>query len=231
MKSILTLNDLPFSERPRERLAQHGATALSSVELLALILGRGTRGEPVLKIAQELLSRFGSLKKIADASVEDLKKINGLGLAKASQLTACFEIARRTQETTDSISRTKAGSARDIFNFLRPKIGHFVKEHFLVISCDTRQGIIALDTISVGILNASIVHPREVFETAIRRHAATIIIAHNHPSHNPEPSDADIEITKKIYDAGEIFGIKLIDHIIVARHSYASLRELKLFPS
>lgn len=231
MKHVYTLNDLPHSERPRERLAHHGSSALSSVELIALILGRGTRGEPVMMIAQKLLSQFGSLKNIAEASVEDLQKINGLGLAKASQIKACFEIANRINAPVEIQTRTIVKSAKDIYVLLKPAIGHFVKEHFIVVSCDTRGGVIAMDTVSIGILNASIVHPREVFEVAIRRHAYSIILAHNHPSGNTEPSDADIAVTNKMYEAGEIFGVKMIDHIIVTQHAFSSLRELKLFPT
>lgn len=230
MNTSFTLNDLPQSERPRERLAQYGAATLSSVELLALILGRGTRGEPVMMIAQKLISRFGSLENISTASVEDLQKIKGLGLAKASQLKACFEISLRLQSPASSSNKIIIKSPKDIFKILKPKIGHFTKEHFIVISCDTRNGIIAMDTVSIGILNASLLHPREVFETAIRRHAATIVLVHNHPSGNPDPSDADIDITRKMHQAGEIIGIGVMDHIIVAKDSFSSLREMKLFP-
>lgn len=230
MKTIGTLNDLPLSERPRERLAQHGANTLSSTELLALILGRGTRGEPVMMIAQKLISQFGSLEKIAEASVEDLQKTKGLGVAKASQLKACFEIAHRLQSSALIADKVIITSPADIYKILKPKMGSFTKEHFVIISCDTRNGIIAMDTVSIGILNASLLHPREVFETAIRRHAALIVLAHNHPSGNPDPSDADIDITKKIYQSGQIIGIPMMDHIIVAKHFFASLREMKLFP-
>lgn len=228
VKTILTLNDLPHPERPRERLAQHGASTLSSVELLALILGRGTRGEPVMIISQKLISRFGSLRKLADASIEDLKKTKGLGLAKASQLKACFEIALRLNLPETPAEKIIVHSPEDIFKLLQPKIGHFTKEHFILVSCNTRSGIIGMDTVSIGILNASLLHPREIFDTAIRRHAASIMLVHNHPSGDPDPSDADIEITKKIYQAGQILGIPVVDHIIIATRSFSSLREMKL---
>ena len=230
MKLLLTLNDLPQSERPRERLAKYGASALSAAELLALILGRGTRGEPVMMIAHKLISQFGSLENISTASVEDLLKIKGLGMAKASQLQACFEMSQRLQSPASSSDKTIITSPEVVFQLLKPKIGQFKKEHFIVISCDTRNGIIAMDTVSIGILNASLLHPREVFDTAIRRHAASIVLVHNHPSGNPEPSDADIDITKKMHHAGEIIGIGVLDHIIVAKNSFSSLREMKLFP-
>ena len=232
MTSLLTLNDLPQSERPRERLSRYGSSVLSSTELLALILGRGTRGEPVMVLAQKILSQFGSLEKIAEASIENLREIKGLGHAKASQLKACFEIVSRLQ-SAHSVDPTKTyvNTPRDLYVLLQPRIAKYTKEHFLVISLDTRNAIIAIDTVSIGILNASIVHPREVFNIAIRRHAATIILSHNHPSGNAEPSSADIEITKRICEAGEVVGIEVADHIIVTKHSFSSLRELGLLNS
>ncbi len=228
---IFTLNDLPRAERPRERLAMHGPDTLSSVELLAIILGRGIRGEPVMIIAQKLISQFGSLENIATASLEDLLEVKGLGLAKAAQLKACFEISRRIISPASTAQKIIIRSSQDVFKMLQPKIGHFTKEHFIVISCDTRNGIIAADTVSIGILNASLLHPREIFDTAIRRHAASIVLVHNHPSGDPDPSDQDIEITEKVFKAGVIIGIPILDHIIIAKDSFSSLRDLKLFPS
>lgn len=208
----------------------HGSASLSSVELLAIILGRGIRGEPVMMIAQKLISQFGSLENIANASLEDLLEVKGLGLAKASQLKACFEISHRMNSPSSSSQKTIIKSPQDVYAMLQPKIGHFTKEHFIVISCNTRNGIIATDTVSIGILNASLLHPREVFDTAICRHAASIVLVHNHPSGDPTPSDADIEITEKIYKAGVIIGIPVLDHIVIAKDSFSSLREMKLFP-
>src|SRR5690606_10166737 len=181
-----TVHDLPLSERPRERLLSAGPKALSSLELLALILGRGIKGESVMVTAQKLLSHFGSLKNTLEASIADLTKIRGLGPAKASQLMACFEIARRIahEEISDELNRTNRDSIKTpeaAVRLVRSEITDFSKENFFVLSFDTRNKLIGIDKVSLGTLNASLVHPRETFESAIRKHAAQIMIAHNHP--------------------------------------------------
>ncbi len=225
-----TVHDLPLSERPRERLLSAGPKALSSLELLALILGRGIKGESVMVTAQKLLSHFGSLKNTLEASIADLTKIRGLGPAKASQLMACFEIARRIahEEISDELNRTNRDSIKTpeaAVRLVRSEITDFSKENFFVLSFDTRNKLIGIDKVSLGTLNASLVHPRETFESAIRKHAAQIMIAHNHPSGSTEPSEEDIKITKRLYEAGKIMGIELIDHLIVTRNHYLSFME------
>src|SRR6185312_15145488 len=219
-----TLRDLPSEERPRERLIHYGVDVLSSQELLALILGRGIEGEPVMVTSQKLLAHFGSLSKLQDASFEDLCSIRGIGTAKACQLLAIFAINKRL--TSDKLQAVRnKGKKKDIayiVSLLQQKISDYSKEHVAVISLDTRHEVIGSDTIAIGILNANVVHPREIFEAAIRRHAASIIISHNHPSGNPEPSDDDIIVTKKLMEAGKLFGIPVIDHIIVTKNTYYS---------
>ncbi|MDP4007279.1 MAG: DNA repair protein RadC, partial [bacterium] len=201
MKQAFTVRDLPISERPRERLEKYGAEALSAQELLALILGRGVRGESVMMTAQRLLSEFGSLEGVMDASLEELKKLNGIGIAKAGQIKACLEIARRAQVQRDAVQDSpKKGkdhivSPKEVHALVQSRLREYSKEHFFVLSFDTRNKLLGMDTISVGTLNASLVHPREAFESAIRRHADHIIIAHNHPSEELEPSEEDIEVT------------------------------------
>lgn len=225
MKASYTLHDLPRSERPRERLVLHGSEALSAPELLALVLGRGVAGEPVMMTAQKLLSQFGSLATLCSASMEDLQTVKGIGVAKACQLKAILEIARRMGETADGSSKKSRNAMlapADVFGLLNPKIGHLKKEHFVLISFDTRNRVIGMDTISVGTLNASLVHPREMFEIAIRRHAASVIIAHNHPSGDPDPSDEDIRVTAKLTEAGKLLGIQVLDHIIVGKDRFYS---------
>jgi DNA repair protein RadC len=226
MPRSFTLHDLPQEERPRERLQKYGAEALSVSELLALILGSGIQGEPVTLTAQKLLSKFGSLKAMSEASLEDLQSIKGLGLAKATQIKACFEIARRagSGEVVKS-SRRKPLTPMAIFELLRSKITQFAKEHFVVVSLDSRNTVLGIDTVSIGTLNASLVHPRETFEAAIARHAAQVIIAHNHPSGDVEPSQGDIDTTKRLKEAGELLGIEVIDHLIIGKNSYFSFRE------
>lgn len=222
-----TLNDLPQSERPRERLVTFGVEALSAQELLALILGRGIRGESVMMTAQKLLSHFGSLHSLVHASLEDLQSVRGIGPAKACQLQAILEISKRLSEPT-STKNSKARSLLSphaVYEMLKPKIAHLKKEHFVLISFDTRNKVIGMDTISVGTLNASLVHPRELFGIAIRRHAASVIIAHNHPSGDPDPSDEDIKVTAKLVEAGKLMGIIVLDHIVVSSTSFYSFSE------
>jgi DNA repair protein RadC len=232
MKKSFTIHDLPSSERPRERLQKFGPDALSAQELLALILGRGIGGESVMMTAQKLLSHFGSLEAIMDASLEDLQNIRGLGIAKASQIKACFEIARRIYNS-DEISESKNKnkliiSPRDVFKLVKSKILHYAKEHFVVLSFDSRNRFLGMDTISVGTLNANLVHPRETFESAIRRHAAQVVLAHNHPSGELEPSEDDLEITKRLVEAGKILGIELLDHIIITKDGFLSFKDKNL---
>lgn len=229
-----TIYNLPPLERPRERLLRYGAEVLSLQELLALILAEGTKNQSVIDISQKILSKFGSLEKISQASIEDLKEIKGVGLAKACQLKACFEIARRINFFKENIFSEKKYlnkkfiTPKDIYYQVRGKIINYHKEHFIVVSLDNRHSIISVDTISVGILNRNLIHPRETFEIAIKNHSAQIIICHNHPSGDPTPSEEDILITKKLVEAGKIIGIEVIDHLIITKKNYFSFAEKKI---
>jgi DNA repair protein RadC len=218
-------------------LIEHGANKLSSPELLSLILNTGTKGESVIMLSQKLILHFGSLKGIMEASLEDLKLIKGLGETKASKLLASFEISKRAfkekiaaeQRADEDRKKYNAVTSPDeIYNILKEKISNFSKEHFYVISLDTRNNFIGMDEISVGTLTASLVHPRETFESAIKRHAAQIVIAHNHPSGETEPSEDDLKITKRLFDAGKIMGIEVLDHIIITKNGYLSFKEKNL---
>jgi DNA repair protein RadC len=229
-KHSYTVHDLPKSERPRERLKEHGPGSLSEQELLAIILGSGSQGESVVVTSQKLLSHFGSLKKVVEASLEELQKVKGIGPAKATQLLACFEIAKRLNKSI--LVDEQAGKALkpitspdEIIGLIRSKISDFSKEQFLVISLDTRNRPLGIDNVSVGTLTASLVHPRETYECAIRKHAASIIVSHNHPSGDEEPSEEDIKITQRLKEAGKVMGIELLDHIVVTKSSYCSLKE------
>jgi DNA repair protein RadC len=224
------VHDLPLSERPRERLKEYGAGSLASNELLAIILGSGSRGESVIVMAQKLLAQFGSLKGVFEASAEDLQKVKGLGPAKASKLIASFELARRLNrnimdDEKINLQSRPVTSPSDIVELIRTKITSFTKEQFLVVSFDTRNKILGTDNISSGTLTASLVHPRETFESAIRRHAASIIVSHNHPSGDAEPSEEDMKITKRLTEAGKVMGIEVLDHIIVTKNNYFSFKE------
>lgn len=232
MKHSFTVRDLPQEERPRERLQKFGAEALSAQELLILLLGRGVSGESVATCAQKLLSRFGSLEGIMQASLEDLQAVKGIGLAKAAQLKACMEIARRREQAAEALgeyrTRKTVISPKAVYQLVCGKITNYAKEHFLVVSFDVRNRVIGIDTVAVGTLNASLVHPRETFDVAIRRHASHIILVHNHPSNDTEPSLQDIEITRRLVQAGKILGIELTDHLIVGRADFLSLKEKHL---
>jgi DNA repair protein RadC len=226
------LNDLPVDERPRERLLKYGVESLSLQELLSLIFGRGVKGESVVNISQKLLMTFGSLDKISEASIEELKKIKGLGLAKACQMKACFEISKRLklEENTGKNKKERKiiNSPKDIFPLLKEKIINFYKEYFIVASLDNRNKIISVDMVSVGTLNSSLIHPRETFEVAIKNHAAAIIICHNHPSGELKPSEDDLIITDNLIKAGKILGIDVGDHIVFTKKGYFSFKEKKL---
>jgi len=223
MSKSFTIHDLPEDERPRERLVKFGEQALSAQELLQLILGRGIAGESVAVTAQKLLIQFGSLQKLAEASIEELSSIKGIGLAKAAQIKAVFEIGRRLSTQTLPYKSKELTDPEKVYKLLRNKLKDYQKEHFYIISLNSRNAAVA--EISVGTLNASIVHPREVFAEAIKSKAASVIFVHNHPSDDPEPSEDDLLITKKLVESGKILGIEVTDHIIIAKSRFLSFKE------
>ncbi|EKE13997.1 MAG: hypothetical protein ACD_12C00720G0007 [uncultured bacterium] len=225
-----TLHDLPVNERPRERLIRYGVESLSLQELLSLIFGRGIKGESVTNISQKLISIFTSLDQLSEASIEELKEIRGLGLAKACQLKACFEISKRLvkEEKLNKNKNAIIKSPKDIFSLLKEKVVNFHKEYFMVASLDNRNKIISIDVVSIGTLSSSLIHPRETFETAIKNHAALIIICHNHPSGELKPSEDDLIITQNLVKAGKLLGIEVADHLIITKDGYLSFREKKL---
>jgi len=229
MKKSFTIHDLPTSERPRERLQKFGVEALSAQEILALILGRGIAGESVMMTAQRLLSQFGNLKGIASASVEELSQVRGIGIAKASQIKAAFELTNRLEDYSEAGDKSLVKTPDDVVGVVRSRLRGKKKEHFLALLLDTRSQLIKVSEISIGSLDTSIVHPREVFKEAISASAASVIFAHNHPSGDPEASEDDIELTKRLAKAGEIMGIDVLDHIIIGGKNYLSLKREGLF--
>lgn len=222
-----TIHDLPVEERPRERLQKYGAESLSSQEIIALILGRGISGESVIVTAQRLIKQFGSLRGIAGASVEELSQVRGIGLAKAAQLKAAFELANRMENP--AASKPVIKKPEDVAGLIRGRLKDKKKEYFLAILLDTRSCLIKIAEISVGSLDSSIVHPREVFKEAISASAASIIFSHNHPSGDLTPSEDDIMLTKRLAEVGEIVGIEVLDHIIIGDNKYLSLKREGLF--
>ncbi len=229
MKDSFTIHDLPVSERPRERLQRFGVEALSAQEILALILGRGVSGESVMVTGQRLLSQFGNLKGISGASLEELSQIKGIGLAKASQIKAAFELASRLEGYSETGKKPIVKTPEDVVPLLRGRLKDKKKEYFVVLLLDTRNQLIKISEISVGSLDASIVHPREVFKEAITGSAASVIFAHNHPSGDPTASEDDISLTKRLVEAGEIMGIDVLDHVIICDKNYLSLKREGLF--
>jgi DNA repair protein RadC len=229
VKKSFTIHDLPVTERPRERLQRFGAEALSAQEILALILGRGIAGESVTMTAQRLLSKFGNLRGIAGASMEELAKIKGIGVAKASQIKAAFELANRLEGQPETGKRQVVKNPIEVVSVVRGKLKGKKKEHFLVVLLDTRNQVIKVSEVSVGSLDTSVVHPREVFKEAISASAASVIFVHNHPSGDTEASEDDIRLTKRLAEAGEIMGIDVLDHIIVTDNDFLSLKGKGLF--
>ncbi|MDP3042760.1 MAG: DNA repair protein RadC [Candidatus Omnitrophota bacterium] len=226
MSKSFTIHDLPADERPRERLVKFGEQALSAQELLQLILGRGIAGESVIVTAQKLLSQFGSLQRLAEASIEELSLIKGIGLAKATQIKAVFEIGRRLSTQTPPYKSKELTDPKKVYQLIKSKLKDYQKEHFYIIALNSRNHSVA--EVSVGSLNASIVHPREVFAEAIKNKAASVIFIHNHPSGDPEPSEGDLLTTKRLVEAGKILEIEVVDHIIVTSNSFLSFKERKL---
>ena len=226
MKNSFTIHDLPFEERPRERMVKFGEQVLSVQELLQLILGRGIAGESVVVTAQKLLSQFGSLQKLAEASIEELSSVKGIGLAKASQIKAAFEIGRRLSTQVAPYKSKELTDPKKVYQLIKSILKDYHKEHFYIIPLNSRNHSIA--EVSVGSLNAGIVHPREVFAEAIKNKAASVIFVHNHPSGDPEPSEGDLVTTKRLVEAGKILEIEVVDHIIVTSNSFLSFKERKL---
>jgi len=229
VKKSFTVRDLPVSERPRERLQKFGAEALSAQEILALILGRGISGESVMVTAQRLLSQFGSLKGVASATLEELSKIRGIGLAKAAQIKAVFELTSRLEGYQDSGKKETVKTPEDVVSLVRGRLKNKKKEYFLALLLDTRNQLIRAAEISIGSLDSSVVHPREVFKEAVAASAASVIFAHNHPSGDPAASEDDINLTKRLAQAGEIMGIDVLDHVIVGDQKFLSLKREGLF--
>ena len=224
----LTIRDLPVSERPRERLLHRGAEALSEQELLACVLGRGIAGESVLVTARRLLAAFGTWRAIAEASVEQLTQVRGVGQAKAVQLKAVAELARRLSETREA-ERPLVDSAEAAAALVRPSLVDQPKEHVVALLLDQRRRLIRMARIAVGSLSASLVHPREVFKEAVAASAAAVLLAHNHPSGDPEPSEHDVALTRRLAQAGALMGIEVVDHLIIARRGVTSLRAAGVF--
>lgn len=218
------IKDWPKDERPREKLLRHGPAALSDSELLALLIRAGTGRETALDLARKILRQERSLRGIASKTPRELMRVKGIGMAKAVELLAAFEIGRRVEASRDG-ERPVIGEPEDVARIMIPRLRERTTEVFFVLLLDSQNGLKDDVELSRGTLNASLVHPREVFKAAIDGMAASVIVVHNHPSGNREPSREDIEITKQLSEAGRLIGIPLHDHIIIAGDGFTSLAE------
>jgi DNA repair protein RadC len=222
------VKDLPLDDRPREKLMLRGPQNLSDAELIAILLRTGKKGKSVISVAQEMVSVHRNLTILASKTLSDLMKIGGIGKDKAATLLAAFELSRRIQSQSKWFSEKRVTSPKDVADIFIPLLRDEVKEKFLLVCLNSANKIITYEIISVGNLNSSVVHPREVFKAAIDHRSASIILLHNHPSGNPEPSNEDIAITKKIVESGIILDIPVFDHIIIAGNIYTSFVEKRL---
>lgn len=219
----LAIRDFPLQERPRERLITQGVKSLSNAELLAIILRNGSSKENVLDLAKSILHHH-NLKALSRKRVNKLKTIFGIGEVKACQIIASFELGRRLAAFSEG-SKKQINSAKDIARYFIPEMSSLKKEHFKAVYLDSRKKVVKEETIFVGSVNESIVHPREIFQGAIIEGAAALIVIHNHPSGDPTPSEEDIEVTKELVLCGELLGIELLDHVIIGNNKYVSLQE------
>lgn len=223
----MNLKNLPPQERPRERLLRYGSEGLSTVELLAIILGSGTQSRSVLELAADLLGHFGSVASLSEATIVELMEVKGIGEAKAIQVKAAFGLFGR-------IELKKQGKLLDapekVYDYIRAEIESQKIEMLMVVLRDVRKNSLHREVISKGTLTELLLHPREVFHLAIRHRAHSLIVAHNHPSGDPTPSSRDLEMTQMLVAVGRVVGIELSDHIIVGRESYTSLFNKGLLP-
>lgn len=222
----LRVRDLPNNERPRERLSTLGAHSLSLRELLEIILGQGGGASSVLKMSEELVKGHGNVSKLDAASVAELCQIKGVGFSKACQIKAAFELGKRFYREDVAPNLGSALTPLEAYKLCRNYLKDKKKEHLMLFCLDVRGKLISHpETISIGTLDCSLVHSREIFSVAMKNYASRILLAHNHPSGATEPSDGDLEATRKVFEAGNIIGIPLLDHIIIGSFSYTSLRE------
>ncbi len=220
----ITIKELPADERPRERLLKYGVEVLSNAELLAILIRTGIKNESAISLSYRVINQYEGLRFLANCTIQELSKINGIGIAKAAQLKAAVELGKRISNT-GGLTEVFVKCPKDAAKLLMEDMRYLKKEYMKAILLNIKCGLISIEDISIGNLNSSIVHPREVFVPAVKKSSASIIIAHNHPSGDPTPSSDDINITKRIIEAGKIIGIEMVDHIIIGDGRYLSLKE------
>ncbi|MEE1130348.1 MAG: DNA repair protein RadC [Caryophanon sp.] len=210
--------------RPRERFLAYGAAALTNEELLALILRSGTKEAAVTDVASDIMHKFERVQQLREATVQELTAIKGIGQMKALQLLAAIELGKRIASKTD-VTRYSIRSPADAAEYVMEELSGLQQEHFLVLYLNTKNEVMHKETVFIGSLNASIVHPREIFRHAIKRAAANILIVHNHPSGTLTPSAEDLEVTDRLVEVGKIIGIDVVDHLIIGDYEYLSFKE------
>ncbi|MBZ4645006.1 MAG: repair protein RadC [Petroclostridium sp.] len=223
----MRIKDLPTEERPYEKLENYGAEVLSNAELMAIIIRTGTKTETSVEVAQRILKEYSNDKGLTflhEISLDELKKINGIGRVKAIQLKAVIELGKRMASFRNE-NRVRISSPADVSRYVMEEMRYLKQEHFKVIMLNVKNRVLKQVDVSIGTLNASLVHPRDVFSEPIRNKCASIILVHNHPSGDPSPSQEDIEVTKRIVESGKILGIDVLDHIIIGDGKYISLKE------
>ncbi|MGI6319296.1 MAG: RadC family protein [Dethiobacteria bacterium] len=218
------MKELPLEEQPREKMKEQGAEKLSNAELLAILLRTGYHETTAIQLAERIISQAGGLRFLPDYTLEELQEIKGIGLAKAVQIKAALELGRRMASALRPASLS-LGSPQEVANFLMEEMRYYHKEYFKVILLNTKNQIISIEDISIGSLNSSIVHPREIYHLAVKKSAAAVILVHNHPSGDPSPSREDMEVTKRVAEAGKILGINVLDHIIIGEGRYLSFKQ------
>jgi DNA repair protein RadC len=224
----IPIGKLPVEERPRERLVQFGPESLSLVELIAVLLGGGLRGEGALGLAFRLLERFGGLDGLARSSREEFQQVPGMGRARACQLAAALELGKRMGRTRP-LPTTCISSPADVAALFMEQMRYLRQEHFKAAYLDTKHRVLKVETISIGSLNASVVHPREILRPAVATSAAAIVLVHNHPTGDPTPSSEDVAFTRRFAQCSELMGIKFLDHVIIGAGKYESLKEAGVF--
>lgn len=220
----IMIKDVPKEDRPRERLLRLGSSHLSNQELLAILLGTGTKKESVMVLGNRMLMHFEGLKLLKEATVEELTAIKGIGKAKSVLILAAIELGKRMNEYKPQ-EQYVIRSPEDGADYVMEEMRSLNQEHFVALFLNTKNQIIHRQTIFIGSLNSSIVHPREVFREAVKRSAASIIVAHNHPSGDPAPSQEDIHVTRRLAESGKMIGIELLDHLIIGNRKFISLKE------
>lgn len=223
MSNNLKISDIPLHERPRERLLTYGANSLSNEELLAIVLRTGNKNENALGLSYKILNSVGGLQGLFKSSPRELMKIHGVKEAKATQIVAVCELYKRFK--ISNIYQRKISKPSDIADLVMDELNTLTQEVVLLITLDTKNKVISKREVFKGSLNSSLIHPREIFREALKDSAASIIICHNHPSGDTTPSKEDINVTLRIKECGKLMGIELLDHIIIGRNKFISLKE------